>query len=296
MRLVGQRLPATAEPRTVFAYPHSGTAMPIAFQKMNANGDDFVIVDLRDQGHEQAHRVDRDLVRRMGDRHRGIGFNQLALISDCDDATAYVAFRNPDGSALDTCGSATRGAAWKLMRETGAASVVLRTNRGRLHCSQDAHGLIKVEMGAPRFGWQDIPFAEAADTLALPLPGTPAACSMGNPHCTFFVDDVAALDLETLGPAIETHPLFPRKTNVHFVQVIDRTHIRLRIWERGGGVPLGSGSCSCGAVVNGIRRGLLDETVRVECDGGDVTVQWDGAGSVFLSGAVTFGFSGEWLS
>ncbi|RXV68424.1 diaminopimelate epimerase [Burkholderia stabilis] len=269
--------------------------MPIRFQKMNANGDDFVIVDLRGQDQEQALTIDRDLVRRMGDRHNGIGFNQLAVLSDCDDAAARVAFWNPDGSTLDTCGSATRGVAWKLMRETGAASVVLRTNRGRLLCSHDAHGLITVEMGAPRVGWQDVPVAEAVDTLALPLPGAPAACNMGNPHCTFFVDDLDMVDVEALGPAIETHPLFPLKTNVHFVRVVSRTHIRLRIWERGGGVPLGSGSCSCGAVVNGIRRGLLDATVRVECDGGDVTVQWDGAGSVFLSGPVAFGFSAVWV-
>ncbi|QTO21456.1 diaminopimelate epimerase [Burkholderia seminalis] len=269
--------------------------MPIRFQKMNANGDDFVIVDLRGQDRDRVPRLDRDLVRRMGDRHSGIGFNQLAVVTDCDDAAAQVAFWNPDGSTLDTCGSATRGVAWQLMRETGAASIVLRTNRGPLQCAYDAHGSIKVEMGVPRVGWRDVPVAEAVDTLALPLPGAPAACSMGNPHCTFFVDDVDAVDLEALGPAIETHPLFPRKTNVHVVQVIDRTHIRLRIWERGGGVPLGSGSCSCGAAVNGIRRGLLDDTVRVTCDGGDVAVQWDGAGSVFLSGPVTFGFSGVWL-
>nr|WP_230961956.1 hypothetical protein [Burkholderia anthina] len=147
----------TGEPRTVFACPHSGTAMPIAFQKMNANGDDFVIVSLRGQGHDPAHRVDRDLVRRIGGRHRGVGSNPLAVGSDCDDAAARVAFRNPDGLALDTCGSATRGVAWKkLMRGTGAASVVLRTNRGRLHCSHDTDGLIEVEMGAPRLGWQDV--------------------------------------------------------------------------------------------------------------------------------------------
>ncbi|MDR6500081.1 diaminopimelate epimerase [Burkholderia sp. DN3021] len=270
--------------------------MPIRFQKMNANGDDFVVVDLRGQDQAQAHAIDRDLVRHMGDRHRGIGFNQLAVLSDCDDAAARVAFWNPDGSMLDTCGSATRGVAWKVMRETGAASVVLRTNRGRLLCSHDAHGLITVEMGTPRIGWQDVPVAEAVDTLALPLPGAPAACSMGNPHCTFFVDDLGTVDVEALGPAIETHPLFPLKTNVHFVQVVSRSHIRLRIWERGGGVPLGSGSCSCGAAVNGIRRGLLDHTVRVECDGGDVAVQWDGTGSVFLSGPVSFGFDGVWTA
>jgi diaminopimelate epimerase len=141
-------------------------------------------------------------------------------------------------------------------------------------------------MGAPSLGWETVPLAESIDTLWLPLEGNPAACSMGNPHCTFFVADLAAVDVETLGPALEAHALFPARTNVHFVQVVDRGHIRLRIWERGGGVPLGSGSCCCGAVVNGIRRGLLDDSVEVQCDGGTVTVQWDGQGGVVLTGSV----------
>lgn len=106
------------------------------------------------------------------------------------------------------------------------------------------------------------------------------------------MEDLTAIDIASVGPSIENNPLFPLKTNVHFVQVIDRTHIRLRIWERGGGIPLGSGSCCCGAVINGIRRGLLDESVEVECDGGAVTVQWDGVGSVFLVGPVETIFSG----
>jgi diaminopimelate epimerase len=109
---------------------------------------------------------------------------------------------------------------------------------------------------------------------------------MGNPHCTYFVDDVASIDVAEIGLEIETHSLFPHKTNVHFVQVIDRGHIRLRIWERGGGIPQGSGSCCCGAVVNGIRRGLLDESVEVECDGGTLKVSWDGRGGVILTGPV----------
>lgn len=109
---------------------------------------------------------------------------------------------------------------------------------------------------------------------------------MGNPHCTFFVEDLASVDVAEIGPKIENHPLFRDKTNVHFVQIVDRSHIRLRIWERGGGIPLGSGSCSCAAVVGGIRRGLLDDTVEVQCDGGPVKVHWDGVGSVFLTGPV----------
>ncbi|MDP9783768.1 diaminopimelate epimerase [Pseudomonas fluorescens] len=262
--------------------------MQLSFQKMHANGDDFAIVDSRNS----ANPVTSAMARRMGDRHRGVGFNQLAVLLDCDDADARVMFWNADGSALDVCGSATRGAADLLMRQANVSSVVLRTNRGLLTCERVSNGDICVDMGVPLFGWLDIPLAQELDTAVLPLAGSPAACSMGNPHCTYFVDDLATIDIATVGPAMETNALFPLKTNVHFVQIIDRTHIRLRIWERGAGIALGSGSCSCGAVVNGIRRGLLDSTVEVECDGGSVTVQWDGVGTVFLVGPVEVSFSG----
>lgn len=262
--------------------------MVLHFQKMHAHGDDFVIVDRRGETGPLAS----ELVRRLGDRNRGIGFNQLAVMLDCDDAAARLAFWNPDGTALDACGSATRGVADMLMNEAGISSIVLRTNRGLLTCRRGAGRAVSVDMGKPLLDWRDIPLARELDTNMLPLAGGPTACSMGNPHCTFFVDDLAAIDVAAVGPAIEADPLFPRRTNVHFVQVIDRGHIRLRIWERGGGIPLGSGSCSCGAVVAGIRRGLLDHAVEVECDGGTVEVHWDGIGGVVLTGAVEPVYSG----
>lgn len=262
--------------------------MSLDFHKMHANGDDFVIVDARTRHIPSME----NLARKLGDRHRGIGFNQLAVLRGCDDADAQLMFWNADGSALDTCGSATRGAADILMRERNTASVVLRTNRGRLTCARTATGEISVSMGQPMLGWADIPLAREVDTTFLPIAGTPAAVSMGNPHCTYFLEDVASVDVAAIGPALETNLLFPARTNVHFVQVINRQHIRLRIWERGGGVPLGSGSCSCGAAVNGMRRGLLDNLVRVECDGGSTVVQWDGEGAVVLVGPVEMLFSG----
>jgi diaminopimelate epimerase len=255
---------------------------------MHANGDDFVIVDARNS----TNPLTSAMALQLGDRNRGIGFNQLAVVLDCDDADARLLFWNADGSTLDVCGSATRGAADRLMRESNTASITLRTNRGLLTCERTPTGDICVDMGVPLFGWRDIPLAQELDSAVLPLAGSPAACSMGNPHCTYFVEDLTSVDIATIGPAIETHALFPLKTNVHFVQIINRQHIRLRIWERGAGIALGSGSCSCGAVVNGIRRGLLDSTVEVECDGGSVTVRWDGVGTVFLIGPVEASFSG----
>lgn len=266
--------------------------MSLTFEKMHANGDDFVILDMR--GRENL--VGPHLAKTLGDRNRGIGFNQLAVLSDCGDADARVTFWNPDGSTLDACGSATRGVAWKLFRETGASNVVVRTHRGLLSCSQDADGSISVDMGRPLLLWHEVPLAREVETLRLPLRDEPAACSMGNPHCTFFVEDAETAAVSEIGPVIEADPLFPERTNVHFVQVLTPSRIRLRIWERGGGIPLGSGSCACGAAVNGMRRGLLDNSVEVECDGGRFGVTWDRAGGVVLKGSVEFSFSGLWSS
>ncbi|KRP70832.1 diaminopimelate epimerase [Pseudomonas paralactis] len=256
--------------------------MTLPFVKMHAHGDDFIIIDRRGQDNP----ITAQVVARLGKRRSGIGFNQLAVVLDCGDAAARIEFWNCDGTPLATCGSATRGVADRLMHEAGIDTVVLRTDRGLLTCARVDGQRVSVDMGAPSLGWAAVPLAEAVDTLVLPMDGNPAACSMGNPHCTFFVDDIAAIDVAAMGPALETHPLFPARTNVHFVQVLSRGRIRLRIWERGGAVPLGSGSCCCGAVVNGIRRGLLDDSVEVECDGGAVTVQWDGQGAVILTGRV----------
>lgn len=256
--------------------------MNVRFIKMHANGDDFIVVDMRGK----VDLITSEVARHLGDRNRGIGFNQLAVMLDCDDAAARLRFWNPNGSMLDTCGSATRGVADLLMREANTSSVTLRTNRGLLTCVRESGEFVSVDMGIPLLDWRDIPLTKEVDTITLPLSGTPTACSMGNPHCTFFVVDLAIVDVADIGSKVENHPLFCNGTNVHFVQVIDRSHIRLRIWERGGGIPLGSGSCSCGAVVGGIRRGLLDDTVYVECDGGTVKVQWDGTGGVVLTGSV----------
>jgi diaminopimelate epimerase len=255
---------------------------------MHANGDDFVIVDSRNSSNPMTD----NLARRMGDRNRGVGFNHLAVVLDDDDADARLMFWSSDGSPLDDCGSATRGAAQMLMCESNTASITLRTNRGLLTCERTLTRAVSVDMGVPLFEWSATPAPLELDTDVIPLIDNPVACTMGNPHCTYFVDDLTTIDIAAIGRSIETNPLFPHRTNVHFVQVIDRKHIRLHIWVRWGATPLGSGLCSCGAVVNGIHHGLLDNCVEVECDGGTVTIQWDGVGSVILSGPVETIFSG----
>jgi len=264
--------------------------MPLRFHKMHANGDDFVIVDSRNSPNPMTS----NLARRMGDRHRGIGFNQLAVVLDEAEAEAdaRLMFWNSDGSPLDDCGSATRGAAQMLMCESNTTSITLRTNRGLLTCERTSTGAISVDMGVPLFEWSAAPTPLDLATNVLPLIDNPVACSMGNPQCTYFVDDLTTLDIATIGRSIEINPLFPHRTSVHFVQIINRKHIRLHIWVRWGTIPIGSGLCSCGAVVNGIHRGLLDNSVEVECDGGTVTDQWDGVGPVILIGPVETTFSG----
>jgi hypothetical protein len=196
--------------------------MPIQFRKMHAHGDDFVVVDMRGQ-HDQ---ITPEVARRLGDRNAGIGFNQLAVILDCDDAEARLVFWNPDGSTLNACGSATRGVADILMRETGDRSVSLRTNRGLLHCERTSNTDISVSMGEPLLDWRDIPLATDIDTVTLPIAGSPSACSMGNPHCTFFVDDLSVVDVAAIGPSLgepnlQPVPLPPQIKEVRRITALD---------------------------------------------------------------------------
>lgn len=263
--------------------------MNYEIHKMHAHGDHFVLVDARGR----IPVVTSSLAVRLGNNRRGIGFNQLCEMTDSSVADVHLQFWNPDGSSLNVCGSATRGVAELLMSEMASKSMTVETAMGILHCQRAPNGSITVNMGQPILNWQDIPLERCVDTLMLPLENSPSACSMGNPHCTFFVNDVSAVDVATKGPILESDPLFPNRTNVHFVEIIDRSNIRLRIWERGGGIPDGSGSCSCAAAVNSIRRGFTDNEVNVHCDGGSFQVRWISDLGVFLTGKVERIFFGQ---
>ncbi|MGB0440647.1 MAG: diaminopimelate epimerase, partial [Paracoccaceae bacterium] len=157
---------------------------------------------------------------------------------------------------------------------------------------QDAAGLVSVNMGAPQLDWRDVPLAHAMDTLHLPMDGSPTATGMGNPHCTFFVDDADVADLERTGAATEHHPLFPERTNVQIASLIGPDHLRMRVWERGVGVTLASGSSSCATAVAAARRGLTGRRVRVTLDGGDLTIDWRDDG-VWMTGATAHVFDGH---
>lgn len=251
----------------------------VAFMKMHGLGNDFVVLDLREQGFEGSD----SLIRLIADRHRGIGFDQLATIQGSDQADAFLTFYNADGSTSAACGNATRCIARWLMGEGGAGELTLRTERGVLLAKDQGGGITAINMGQPQLDWAEIPLAHEMDTLILPLAGAPTATGMGNPHCSFFVEDAEAVDLQTLGPQTETDPLFPQRTNVQVASLIGPDHLRMRVWERGVGMTLASGSSSCAVAVAAHRRGLTGRKVTIDLDGGPIQIAWQDDG-VWMSG------------
>lgn len=251
----------------------------VPFMKMHGLGNDFVVVDRRSGGRS----LTPAQVAAIGDRRRGIGFDQLAEIHADEAAAARLVFWNADGSRSGACGNATRCVARHLFEETGAVELTLVTERGRLRARDAGAGLTAVDMGAPILDWRRIPLAQPVDLDRLPIPGAPVATGMGNPHCTFFVDDVGAVDLESFGAAHERHPLFPERTNVQVAHLAGPDRIRMRVWERGVGVTLASGSSACASAVAAVRRGLTGRRVTVELDGGILHVDWAGDG-VWMTG------------
>ena len=267
----------------------------IAFMKMHGLGNDFVVLDAR----MQPVGMTSALAQAIGDRHRGVGFDQLAVIEAGEDgAHARLVFYNSDGSTAGACGNATRCIARHLMDETGLLEVVLITERGRLIAQDAGDGLTSVNMGQPQLRWDEVPLAREMDTLELPIDGAPTATGMGNPHCTFFVDDAESVDLAARGAEIEHHPLYPQRTNVQFASVIGPDHLRMRVWERGVGVTLASGSSSCATAVAAARRGLTGRRVSIDLDGGRIEIDWRDDG-VWMTGPTAHVFSGtftaDWL-
>lgn len=270
-----------------------GPGLP--FMKMHGLGNDFVVLDLRVGGTVPAAGV----IARIADRHRGVGFDQLATIEGDDGADVRLRFWNADGSVSAACGNATRCIARHVMDETGRDRLSLRTDHAVLLAEDAGAGITRVNMGTPVLDWRAIPLARDMDTLHLPIEGDPVATGMGNPHMTFFVDDAEAVDLAAFGPAMEHHSLYPQRTNVEVVQVVSAEEIILRIWERGTGPTLASGSCSCAAAVAAARRGLTGRRVTVNVPGGALVIDWRDDG-VWMAGPTAHVFSGvltpEWLS
>lgn len=260
------------------------------FTKMHGLGNDFMIIDIRTETISDP----ATLARRLSDRRRGVGFDQLVLVGEAGDADAELLFHNSDGSRSSSCGNATRCIARSIMDSTGRQAVRLRTGRGILECRDAGDGLTSVNMGIPLFSWQSIPIARDVDTDNLPIDGNPVALGMGNPHCVFFVSDVGSVELDQVGPVVERDALFPERTNVEYVQVLSRDRVRMRIWERGAGITLASGSGACAAAVASMRRNLTGRNVEVITDGGPIRIEWLDDG-VWMTGPTAHVYDGELL-
>ncbi len=268
--------------------------MRVPFVKMHGCGNDFAVFDARRSGLD----LTPSRAAAIADRHTGVGCDQVILIEPAShDADAVMRISNADGSEAGACGNATRCVAHLLATETGNRHQVVRTIAGELRCEVLANGQVSVDMGPVRLDWRDIPLARAMDTLDLELAAGPvshpAAASMGNPHATFFVPDVAAVPIAELGPVLEHHALFPERANIGFAQVMDAERIRLRVWERGAGLTLACGSGACAALVNAARRGLTGRVASVVVDGGELTIAWRSDNHVLMTGPVATAFTGE---
>lgn len=259
----------------------TGGQLGLGFMKMHGAGNDFVVIDSR--GRDAV--VTAGLARALGDRNRGVGFDQLAEIRSTEGADFALDFWNSDGSQAEACGNATRCVCDFVMRETGRDAVDLVTVRGRLSAIRRPDGLVSVNMGPPQLD---------PTRMHLPLAGDPVAVGMGNPHCVFFVADAEAADVAGRGAAVEVDPLFAHRTNVEFAALTAPDRLRLRVWERGAGITLACGSGACATAVAAHLRGLTGRTVTLDLDGGVLEVEWRDDG-VWLTGPVARVFDG-WLS
>jgi diaminopimelate epimerase len=253
------------------------------FHKMHGLGNDFVILDARDGDVA----MDAARARAIADRRTGVGCDQVILLEPSDVADVRMRIWNADGGEVEACGNATRCV---VQLEGGSASI--ETKAGILTGGADG-----VDMGAPRFAWNEIPLAYAMDTAAMPVGWEDlqegAAVNVGNPHIIFFVRDADAVDLARLGPLIEQDPLFPERVNVNVASFEGDNVIRLRVWERGAGLTLACGTGACATAVAAIRQRLVSSPVEVRLPGGALTIDWPAGGTIRMSGPATHVFTGE---
>ena len=252
------------------------------FHKMHGLGNDFVILDAR----RGAVAMDAARARAIADRRTGVGCDQVILLEPSDVADVRMRIWNADGGEVEACGNATRCVVLLEGRPT-----TIETKGGLLSGDADA-----IDMGAPRFGWEEIPLAYAMATAAMPVGWedleAPSAVNVGNPHVVFFVADADAVDLARLGPVIEHDPLFPERVNVNVASLEDGA-IKLRVWERGAGLTQACGTGACATAVAAIARKLVASPVEVRLPGGPLTIAWRPGGTIRMSGPAAFVFSGE---
>jgi len=273
--------------------------MKLRFSKMHGLGNDFVVFD----GVRQVVALTPLQLRHLGDRHFGVGCDQILLVEKTGNPEVDFRYRifNADGGEVEQCGNGARCFV-RFVRDQGLTDkreIRAETMNGVICPRLEADGNVTVDMGVPVFSSQKIPFISPTDDLIQPLmvgdnEVAITAVSMGNPHAVQVVDNVDATPVATQGPNIENHPRFPQRVNAGFMQIVGRQAIRLRVFERGAGETLACGTGACAAVVAGIARGLLDSPVRVTTRGGELAIAWGGKGtSVLMTGPAVTVFTGE---
>ena len=268
------------------------------FTKMHGLGNDFVVVD----GRRQTVRIEAEEATHLANRRSGIGCDQVIVLEPSRHADVRMRILNADGSEVGACGNATRCVAWLLAEETGRKDVTIDTPAGDLQARVGSIEHITVDMGAPRFGWAEIPLAEPFhDTRAIelqvgpidnPVMHSPSVVNVGNPHAIFWVDDIDAIDLGRVGPLLENHPIFPERANISIAKVLSPTHLRIRTWERGAGLTRACGTAACAAAVCAMRKKLTERKVTVSLPGGDLVIEWTADNRILMTGPAELEFRG----
>jgi diaminopimelate epimerase len=270
----------------------------IPFRKMNGLGNDFVVLDAR----ARPLALGEDAVRDIADRKEGIGCDQIIALEPSRRADVFMRIWNSDGGEVGACGNAARCVASLIAAERGERKVSIETESGMLSAAVNRDGSVTIDMGAPRFAWNEIPLsAPAPDTRRIelqvgpedPMLHSPSVVNVGNPHCLFFVDDVKAHDLARFGPMLEHHPLFPERANISLVQVLGPDAIKVRTWERGAGLTRACGTAACATAVAAARREVTGRKVKVKLPGGDLMIEWrEWDGHILMTGPYALDFEG----
>lgn len=271
-----------------------------AFSKMNGLGNKIIVADMR--GRTEKITAEAAIAIAANDE---VYFDQIMEVRDGghESIDAVLRILNCDGSLAEACGNGTRCVVAWLEREKPKGEYLFKTLGGLLNANVREDGLISVDMGKPRFGWEEIPLAEEfGDTSGIelqigpidaPILHTPSVANMGNPHCTFWVqNDVNSYELDRFGPLLENHPIFPERANITLARVVARDHLDLRTWERGAGLTQASGSSSCAALVNAVRKNFTDRKAKITVPGGEMFIEWREDDHVIMAGPAEFEFEG----
>ena len=274
-------------------------ASPLHFRKMNGLGNDFVVFDAR----KRSLAMDEAKARAIADRKTGIGCDQLIVLEPSAKADVTMRIWNNEGGEVESCGNATRCIADILFDEKKATRATIDTKGGFLVAEKGGEKLVTVDMGAPRFDWQDIPLSEkfhdtryidlSVGPLEAPLIHSPSVVNVGNPHCIFWVKDLDVVDLAKVGPMLEHHPLFPQRANITLARVDSKDHAVIKVWERGAGLTKACGTAACAVMAAGHRLKRLGPKATITLPGGDLFMEIrEGDGHVIMTGPVAYEFDG----